>query len=92
MEKYRNIATESSPHSGLDASIDTLSSSQMDQVLVQVRKDEVVFDDDFKFEDAKRKLRTVFCTADQSNLPRYTDPIIIEESVRLSFQKCNFKK
>lgn len=70
MEKYRNIATGSSPNDGLDASLDTLSESQMDQVLVQVQKDEVVFDDEFKFEDAKRKLRTVFCTADQASLPR----------------------
>lgn len=28
------------------------------------------FDEDFKFEDAKRKLRLVLCMADRSNFPR----------------------
>lgn len=31
---------------------------------------ETEFDDDFKFEDAKRKLRIVLCMADRSNFPR----------------------
>lgn len=65
------MAAGSSPNTGLDASIDTsLSTSQIDNVLVEVHKDEAVFDDEFKFDDAKRKLRMVFCTADQTNLPR----------------------
>ena len=31
---------------------------------------ETEFDDYFKFEDAKRKLRIVLCMADRSNFPR----------------------
>jgi len=71
MEKYRKLATgnSSSAHT-FDPSPHTLPSSQMEGALIQVYEDKVVFDDEFKFEDAKRKLRTVFCTADQSNLPR----------------------
>ena len=78
MEKYRKIATlgsntstSSNNANNFDPSLDTLpSSTEIEEPLIRVEEDKIVFDDEFKFEDAKRKLRTVFCTADQTNLPR----------------------
>ena len=35
---------------------------------------DIEFDDDFKFEDAKRKLRIVLCMADRSNFPGFVKP------------------
>lgn len=81
MEKYRKIATlgsvggTTSNSNTFDPSLHTLPSSttsQIEEPLIQVSvEEEIVFDDDFKFEDAKRKLRTVFCTSDQTSLPRF---------------------
>ena len=82
MEKYRKIATlgsSTTTTNNTNNSLDvhtftppTSTSSQIEEPLIQVvSADEIVFDDDFKFEDAKRKLRTVFCTSDQTSLPRY---------------------
>ncbi len=61
MAKYRNISSnhglmEEVSH---DESIDFTDFPK-----------ETEFDDDFKFEDAKRKLRIVLCIADRSNFPR----------------------
>ncbi|XP_057289562.1 GTPase-activating protein and VPS9 domain-containing protein 1-like [Hydractinia symbiolongicarpus] len=68
MAKYRNMTLESS-NEGLDQPFGTPHSSQMEDVAMQVHKDEVIFDDEFKFEDAKKKLRTVLCTSDQTLIP-----------------------
>ena len=60
LSKYRNIQTISA---GL---MEDDQSHVDDDVFVK----ETEFDDDFKFEDAKRKLRIVLCMADRSNFPR----------------------
>ena len=82
MEKYRKIATLGSTTTNNSLDVHTFTppssnSSQIEEPLIQVvSADEIVFDDDFKFEDAKRKLRTVFCTSDQTSLPRYSVIIV----------------
>ena len=57
LSKYRNISQKPA---GL------MEDDQSDNATVK----ETEFDDDFKFEDAKRKLRIVLCMADRSNFPR----------------------
>ena len=44
------------------------------------------FDEDFKFEDAKRKLRIVLCMADRSNFPRY---LILSFCYHSTFPACS---
>ena len=59
LSKYRNITPMSA---GL------MEDDQNCDENVSVKETE--FDDCFKFEDAKRKLRIVLCMADRSNFPR----------------------
>ncbi len=61
MNKYRNISS----NPGL---MEEVSHGENSDVTELAKETE--FDDDFKFDDAKRKLRIVLCMADRSNFPR----------------------
>ena len=79
MNKYRNISSthglmEDVQHGDNLDSTDSSSAAE--------------FDDHFKFEDAKRKLRIVLCMADGSNFPRFLFLFLYRSHV-LAFKMFN---
>ena len=75
LAKYRTIVSNTSSTMNQNELIGepefgSPMTSQMETMVSQVQRDELVFDEKFKFDDAKRKLRTVLCTSDEIALPR----------------------
>ena len=67
LAKYRNLTLDSSNTSGLSDSF--VNSSTM-ELTSSNKQEEVTFDEEYKFNDAKRKLRTVLCSCDRISLPQ----------------------
>jgi len=68
LAKYRNLTLEASSPS-LDQSFNGAPELDYNTTALTSIKDEMVFDDEYKFNDAKRKLRTVLSTSAQPTLP-----------------------